>query len=237
MDKFNRRPTRRDQIKRLIIAVLAFAGVSIVAAALPVLGPKIPERAMSLVLHGYLWIFAICVVILGAFVTLTAAYNAGILKLYSLRRPVAIQPIQGPGFTAFELAAFSELLSCFPGAAADMRVQWMLTEVLSRTNTGFGCLSQLWVNSSASAAITSTDISSASSLWRVSGLANPVTCTFWVADGCLDLIEFAVDEESSAETDWAHASFDLLASKVVNTRAVLPPIQRDIPLSPPIHRA
>jgi hypothetical protein len=181
MDKFDRRPNRKQKRQKLVLALVAFLIPAIWFGSLFAFG----NDAAPWAILGYVLLF-------GGVAALNG--RAYLRRLDLWRAGMKAQPEQGPGFSPLELAALNALLGGTVRGLAGM-------EVRQRYNSGHGCVTTL----SGDLPIGASD---RVACFRIQGVDAPVGACFWPASGSeAAMIEFFTRGDS-AELDWLGAPFD-----------------------------
>lgn len=119
---------------------------------------------------------------------------------------MTIQSEPGPGFSALEAAAISQLLDQAGTEQAELQKHLQASEVVSRYNSGAGSVTL--IRSSNSRAASSAALEPIA-WFTVKGLETVVGCRFWPDDqGLLSTMEFFTGGENTALVDWTRVTFE-----------------------------
>lgn len=120
---------------------------------------------------------------------------------------LGLQPIQGPGFTTLELAVFGELEKALTEETTAIRRFLSQAEVISRFNSGNGCITRIQSNLIRPVLKASEIIL----FFRLGTLAGPAGCRVWTDDAdVIDIVEFFTGAVDTRSFDWATADFELI---------------------------
>jgi len=194
MDKFDRRPAWKTRYR---IYLLAGVGMVLLLAGYVALA-RFGDTGLFLKGLG-LYCLALFLGSLGiGLFTALKTYRDWLQKL-------ALQPIQGPGFTPLELAALEEFRRQSPQSTDALHAFLTSAEVTSRFNTGNGCITT--IRSGRPHPLVGADAVIA---WFViAGVAVPVGCRFWTDDAqVVDLMEFFTGGQNTHDLDWAAVPFE-----------------------------
>lgn len=217
MDKFNRRPIRAKRRANLLLAICAFTVPTAAYALLFLFGPRI-DIVAGLTGIGLLYVLA---VLAGVFVAVVEAFR----RYRQWLEKLDVQPIQGPGFTPLELAAFETFTASSPDNAEAFLAFISQAEVVSRFNNGVGCLT--CIHSGLPVPIRRA--SEVVSYFQLGELAAPAGCRFWTDEtGVIDILEFFTGEVSSLKFDWATADFEPIGWP----GTLSPPLARPVSIVP-----
>jgi len=200
MDKFDRRPSRAKRGKRFLLATVAFIIPATAFALLFLFGSRI-DPATFLKGTGLAYLAIILI-------SLALGLRHGFRLYRQWIEKLGFQPVQGQGFTPLELAVFEELEKALPENAAATRRFLSKAEVVSRFNSGAGCLTSVHSNHPEPIA----DVSKIILFFRLGKLAGPAGCRVWTDDaGVIDIVEFFTGEVDTRSFDWATAAFEMIA--------------------------
>jgi hypothetical protein len=189
MDRFNRRPTRRQRWRKLAL----FAGVFL-----------IPATWMgSAVAFGNAWPAARYLLYLAVGLGLAIWTGWELVSRFRLwLRGLNVQPEQGPSFTVLEVAALTELIASPASHSAD-GPGLTSAEVTLRYNSGRGCITTV-----EGAGVLRPDCYDRIAWFQVGRLADPVGCVLWPgSSGQLELIELFTTANTS-KVDWSSVTFE-----------------------------
>lgn len=199
MDKFNPRPSRATRRKRLVWAMVAFAIPTAAFALLFLFGSRLDFMAGFKGL-GLVYLVTIALSVIFGLRQGFRIYRQWIEKL-------GFQPIQGPGFTTLELAVFGELEKALTEETPAIRRFLSQAEVISRFNSGNGCITRIRSNQLQPVPKASDIIL----FFRLVRLAGPTGCRVWTDDAdVIDIVEFFTGSVDTRSFDWATADFELI---------------------------
>lgn len=217
MDKFNRRPSRAKRRAGILLALGAFTLPTAAYALLFLFGPRI-DIVAGLTGMGVLYVLA---VLAGVFVAIVEAFR----RYRQWLEKLGVQPIQGPGFTPLELAAFEAFTISSPDNAKAFLTFISQAEVVSRFNNGAGCLTCIRSDLPLSIRRASEVVC----YFQLGELGAPAGCRFWTDQtGAIDVLEFFTGDVSSRNFDWATADFEPIASP----GTLRPPLARPVSTVP-----
>ncbi len=217
MDKFNRRPSRSKRRARLLLAIGAFAVPTAAYALLFLFGPRL-DIVAGLTGMGLLYVLAVLAGIVVAVAETFRRYRQWLEKL-------GVQPIQGPGFTPLELAAFEAFTTSSPAEAKAFLAFISKAEVVSRFNNGAGCVTCI----RSDLPLPMGRASEVVCYFQLDELGAPAGCRFWTDEaGIIDVLEFFTGDVSSRNFDWATADFEAIGPP----GTLRPPVARPVSTVP-----
>lgn len=118
---------------------------------------------------------------------------------------LGFQPTQGPGFTTLELAVFDELEKTLIEEAPALRRFLAQAEVVSRFNSGTGCITRIRSSHAQAVARASEVIF----FFQLKTLAGPTGCRVWTDEAeVIDLMEFFTGTVDTRKFDWDTTDFE-----------------------------
>ena len=211
MDKFARRPDARANRRKLFYFLLAFSLPAGCFFALFAFGNA-----------GALWVLGIYAFALTLAVLARMASVRRNHRLWLKGRKIQSEP--GPGFSALEAAAISQLLEQARTQQAELQKHLQTSEVVSRYNSGTGSVTL--IRSSNPRSVSSAALEPIA-WFAVTGLETIVGCRFWPDEqGLLSTMEFFTGGENTAFVDWTRVAFD-----DAPTGAPRPPVPTTAPVA------
>jgi len=193
MNKFNRRVSRKAQMRKILLVLLAFTLCAGCFLALFIFG-----NAGALWVIG-IYVFGVTLWVLTQWKDLAVNYR---LWLSGLK----VQSHQGPGFSALEVEAIAEFLAHIGPDAQALSRHFAGAEVLARYNSGTGSVTSFRSTMPHGA---TADLAGCVSWFVVDGVDGVVGGRFWKdQDGVITTLEFFTGGRDTSHLDWTAVSFE-----------------------------
>ncbi len=206
MDKFDRRPDRKSR-RRLIARFGLIAGAVLIWFVVLFAFGNAAVPWLSAVYGTLLLYIAVL------------SFEEGHSAVMLVWSDAPIQSIQGPGFTALEVAALEALVP----QRRDRSAMLAAAEVVLRWNTGAGCLTAMEAGPDQKR-LALGDTPQGVAWFKVVGIDTPVGCRLWPATPTEPaLLDFFCGGERTVDIDWATVPFVEAAAGPVSIVPAKPP--------------